>query len=195
MIRDKDWLLWPQLFNDGECDAIIAMGVKLRGMPGDMTNVGERQFPEVRSSVLRWVHMTSRPEFLWVFGLLNAACDMADKHFGARSDTVDALQFTEYQADRRGQYDWHKDSFDEPRDRVLSICVQLSEPSYAGGRLELRCNNPPPRGLMDRRGAAVAFRGNLYHRVTPIIVGTRYSLVAWRLGETAAMKAAEEKAA
>lgn len=190
MITNPHWRLTPQLFNGAECDAIIALAMKVRGAPGDMTWKNEQQFPEVRSSTLRWLYR-NWPEYGWIFNTVDIWAAECDAHFGTASLPNDSFQFTEYQSSRRGHYDWHHDSFGAAQDRVLSICIQLSEPSeYEGGRLELRCPLPPPWPVMMQRGAAIAFRGSLEHRVSHTFSGRRFSLVAWRLGETAAMHAA-----
>lgn len=193
LIRDPDWLLLPRLFNAAECAAIIAAAHKLRPEAGDMTWTDNTEYPEVRSSTLRWIYRTM-PGFEWIFAAVDGLAAACDRHFGVASEPHDAFQFTEYRVDRGGHYDWHHDSFDAAHDRVLSLCVQLSEVTdYQGGALELRCDRPPPKSLVRQRGAALAFRGSLEHRVTPITAGRRFSLVTWRLGDTAAMIQAEKE--
>ena len=64
--------------------------------------------------------------------------------------------------------------------RVLSVSVQLSNPSsYKGG--ELIFDNTEP--MEDAQGTVIIFPSNLYHRVNPILSGTRYSLVQWFKGQ------------
>ena len=187
MIVDRDWLLWPPLFTGEQCDRLIAASHAIEDMAGDMTRKPDLPLPEVRSSRLRWLHRNN-PAFGPFFALADAAFAEGQRIFGVRTDPFDALQFTEYHAARRGHYDWHRDDFPDEKksyDRLLSLCIQLSDPaSYAGGALELQVANPPPPAVIRARGSAVMFRSSTKHRVSPTVAGTRYSAVAWALGRT-----------
>lgn len=74
--------------------------------------------------------------------------------------------------------------------RKLSVTVSLSDPSkYKGGNLRFDfgphfdgkryhlCEEIRPRGSI------IVFPSHVYHQVTPVTQGTRYSLVAWNLGK------------
>ena len=185
MIVDPDWLLWPMLFTAELCDSLIAEAQAVPDMAGDMSWKGIKTLPEVRSSRLRWLYR-GNPLFASAFMAADRAMSVARQHFGVTTDQFTAFQFTEYHAERRGHYDWHRDDFPEQGhiyDRRLSLCIQLSDPnSYGGGRLELKVANPPPLVLIGQRGAAIVFRSSTQHRVSPTVSGTRYSAVAWELG-------------
>jgi len=72
--------------------------------------------------------------------------------------------------------------------RKLSVTVSLSDPNdYEGGNLKFdlgphredryhECTEIRPRGSI------IIFPSHVYHQVTPVTSGTRYSLVAWNLG-------------
>jgi len=112
-------------------------------------------------------------------------------------DWVEDVQFTSY---TKGQfYDWHQDYFDEPykcddvnfnnKIRKLSCCVNLHDPKkYEGGQLEFKIQNEKedliinPKEFNNEQGSIIVFPSYLFHRVTPIISGKRYSLVLWFLG-------------
>ena len=67
-----------------------------------------------------------------------------------------------------------------PASRKLTMVIQLSDPSeYEGGQLELfeDIQIPKQKGLV----AMFPSFGN-YHRVTPVLSGTRKVLVAWIWG-------------
>ncbi|MDZ7732078.1 MAG: 2OG-Fe(II) oxygenase [Acidimicrobiia bacterium] len=98
------------------------------------------------------------------------------------------LQFTSY--DETGAfYTWHQDGLDgEVAGRKLSIVIQLSASTdYEGSDLELLdvVEDYPAEDLaawrrrVRRRGTAVLFPAFEYHRVTPLVRGTRHSLVCW----------------
>jgi len=74
--------------------------------------------------------------------------------------------------------------------RKLSVTVSLSDPAtYKGGNLRFDfgphhdgkryhlCEEIRPRGSI------IVFPSHVYHQVTPVTQGTRYSLVAWNLGK------------
>ena len=73
--------------------------------------------------------------------------------------------------------------------RKISITINLNEPGdYEGGNLKFdfgphtdkerfhECTEIRPQGSL------IAFPSFLYHQVTPVVKGTRYSLVLWSLG-------------
>ncbi len=74
--------------------------------------------------------------------------------------------------------------------RKLSVTVSLSDPAnYDGGNLKFDFG---PHGEKERfytceeirpRGSVIIFPSHIYHQVTPVTRGTRYSLVAWNLGK------------
>lgn len=72
--------------------------------------------------------------------------------------------------------------------RKLSVTISLNRPEeYEGGNLKFdfgphaderfhECKEIRPQG------SVVVFPSHIYHQVTPVTQGTRYSLVAWNLG-------------
>lgn len=77
----------------------------------------------------------------------------------------------------------------EGKIRKLSVTISLSDPAdYTGGNLKFdlgphrekryhTCKEIRPQGSI------IVFPSHLYHQVTPVTRGTRYSLVAWNLGK------------
>jgi len=76
-------------------------------------------------------------------------------------------------------YDWHLDiGKTDTSSRKLSVSVQLSDPEgYEGGELLLRdyANESPVKEI----GSVIVFPSYLSHRVSKILTGERWSLVAW----------------
>jgi PKHD-type hydroxylase len=87
------------------------------------------------------------------------------------------FQFTEYKI---GEYfDWHSDRSSEIyRDRFASTVILLND-DYRGGILEIRDINGNLIPTSQKMGNLYVFDSGLRHRVTPVEVGTRYSLVNW----------------
>lgn len=86
-------------------------------------------------------------------------------------------QFTEYKV---GEYfDWHVDSTDFIyRDRFTSMVIQLND-TYEGGMLEIKNTKDELVPIKNKIGTLYIFNSRLYHRVTPVVTGIRYSLVNW----------------
>ncbi len=92
------------------------------------------------------------------------------------------IQLARYDSSNLGFYDWHTDFAGVRPLRKISISIQLSRPEdYDGGDLELMYGIQPQK-LDKSRGAFIAFPSFMLHRVTPVTRGTRWSLVAWILG-------------
>lgn len=72
--------------------------------------------------------------------------------------------------------------------RKLSVTVSLSDPKeYDGGNLNFDLGPHRPDRYHEcteirPRGSIIVFPSHIYHQVTPVTRGTRYSLVAWNLG-------------
>jgi PKHD-type hydroxylase len=69
------------------------------------------------------------------------------------------------------------------------VCQLSDKKEYKGGNLEFDFRNtesgkPNIVKCIEfmPRGSVIVFPSFIYHRVTPVTNGTRYSLVAWNLG-------------
>ena len=88
-----------------------------------------------------------------------------------------------------GFYDWHMDTFapDEGNfQRKLSCVIQMTDPSeYEGGDLILKTgkNDTDVHTFTRKRGSVIVFPSMVYHKVTPVTKGTRFSAVAWMRGQ------------
>lgn len=88
-----------------------------------------------------------------------------------------------------GFYDWHMDTFapDEGNyQRKLSCVVQMTDPDeYEGGDLILKTgkNDTDVHTFTRKRGSVIVFPSMVYHKVTPVTKGTRFSAVAWMRGQ------------
>ena len=72
--------------------------------------------------------------------------------------------------------------------RKLSATINLNKPGdYDGGNLKFDMGPHHPKRYhtcteIRPRGSVIVFPSHLYHQVTPVTEGTRYSLVMWNLG-------------
>lgn len=94
----------------------------------------------------------------------------------------EGIQYTVYKGGDKGFYCGHVDHGKNYYKRKLSMVCQLSDPdSYSGGDLLIHTKNHPivmPRGL----GTVICFPSWMLHEVTPVLKGTRRSLVLWISG-------------
>jgi len=94
------------------------------------------------------------------------------------NELVEQIQYTVYNENDQGHYDWHLDMGPGKTRRKLSLVVQLSDPSeYEGGELQINVGHIVT--LEKDKGTVLIFPSYLLHRVTPVTKGTRRSLVLW----------------
>ena len=74
--------------------------------------------------------------------------------------------------------------------RKLSMIIPLVDGNeYEGGDFEINLNNPENDNNIVSikeakiKGTIIVFPSFVWHRVTPVTSGTRYSLVIWNLGK------------
>ena len=146
----------------------------------------------------------------WIYNAVQPFVHQANREAGWNFDWdwSESCQFTKYGVDQ--YYDWHCDSWETPytrpqnadgtypadhgKIRKLSVTISLCDPTeYVGGNLEFDFRNSMDTGWKQGkttkecveirpRGSIVVFPSFVWHRVTPVTKGTRYSLVMWNLG-------------
>ncbi len=182
------------VFNRDECDSVIALGTaELHSGASDDVAIPEgapQEVPDIRSSKVAWI--PKRADTLWIHDRLGEVASEAISSWQFEVEGfAEDLQFTLY--DTVGaHYTWHHDGLDEGLEhRKLSMVLQLSEAdSYAGCDLEfLEVTEDYTASERDEYlcevrevGTVITFPAFEYHRVTPLVSGTRYSLVAWLAG-------------
>jgi len=147
-------------------------------------NVSGHIDPSYRSSRIYWI--TKNPNTLWLYEkLMWFVKDANEKMWNFNiSNVLEDIQFTEYDADYQGHYDWHMDvGGSRSSTRKVSLTIQLSDPDeYDGGELQFLINrtiSEPERA----QGTVVLFPSFLLHRVKKLTRGRRQSLVLWIHGQ------------
>ena len=122
----------------------------------------------------------------WINALLCGYIRYANSlnfHYNLSDDDKELAQISKYSVGEF--YGEHRDfgTNDDSITRKLSLTVQLSdEDSYEGGDLIFyngSIKDKAPRG----RGSVIVFDSRVFHEITPIIRGVRYSLVKWYHGD------------
>ena len=187
------------------CDEIIKYGLDQQeqlALTGDLNpdeELTEEQLKDLskkRKSHLVWMNEK------WIYREIHPYIHQANANAGLNFDLdfSESCQFTKY---KEGEfYDWHCDSWDKPYDkpdepdrhgkiRKLSVTVSLSdETEYEGGDFEFDFRNKDAEKSQPQvckeirpKGSIVVFPSFVWHRVKPVISGTRHSLVVWNLGK------------
>jgi len=156
-----------------ECRKVIALGEKAGFGAGTIGM--DDNFSTMRSSDVTC--LAPGLDTMWLFNKLDAAITkLNDSYQYDLLGFFEGVQVAKYSSG--GKYDWHMDlGAGENSSRKLSLSIQLSvSDDYSGGDLEFQNINSPAERTI---GTLVAFPSFLQHRVTPVISGTRSSLVAW----------------
>jgi PKHD-type hydroxylase len=126
----------------------------------------------------------------WLFDRLLAVAGLINDNFYSYDLLgFDHFQYTEYNGPGT-KYDYHTDMLfgaNIPQGmelaRKLSFSLVLSDPSeFNGGDFEIQLGSRSSDKLEQRRGRILAFPSYILHRVTPIVSGSRRSLVFWAVG-------------
>jgi len=192
------WYLFENALPSRTCDDIIKYGQQQSeqiAVTGDFTTGDDiSKLYKTRNSSIVW--MSDH----WIYKAVQPYIHEANRLAGWNFEwsVSEACQFTKYSTNQH--YTWHQDSwanpYNKPRTnqdgliRKLSVTVSLCDgETYEGGDLEfdLRNRNDGNSVIVTSQSARVkgsitVFPSFVWHRVTPVTKGTRYSLVIWNLG-------------
>jgi len=173
---------------------------------GKLSNKDIKNMQKKRKSDIVW--MNDR----WIYKEIHPYIHEANRNanWNFEWDWSESCQFTKYGVGQ--YYGWHTDSWEVPYDRSkqkdengnypidhgkirkLSVTISLNDPDeYDGGNLEFDFRNQRDweRNKKSKikacteirpRGSIIVFPSFVWHRVSPVTRGTRYSLVIWNLG-------------
>jgi PKHD-type hydroxylase len=128
-------------------------------------------------------------ETSWIFERFNNIIkSINDNFYGLDLNGYEKIQFTVYDSGDEGTYDWHMDTFlgkninetDDTRKLTLILLLNESGIDFVGGDLLLNMGmEKNALSIPLHKGRIVAFPSFLIHKVTPVLRGTRKSLVIW----------------
>lgn len=125
---------------------------------------------------------------LWIFNRLNEVIEHVNNTiYNFDLNGYESFQYTEYK--KNGEYNFHTDMSEfynpgqDTEHRKLSLSLILNEPQkdYEGGEFQTQTSNQITTHE-SKKGRIFAFPSYVVHRVSPIIKGTRKSLVVWVKG-------------
>ena len=182
-IKHPQWQLWSGELSAETCDRWLEICRRRTPIPAKTFRTGDSDDEDnlgTRKTQIRWIYDDADSKE--IFTTLQYYLTEANKVMPTDIDHLPPIQFTEY-ADVGHHYSNHHDvdwNRQDGKHRKLSITVQLSDPSeYAGGIFQFAHTENPAPEAVGARGSILVFYPYLEHLVTPILNGSRSSLVAW----------------
>ena len=201
-LKDYYWF-FKKAIPVNTCNKIIEYALSKKeniGATGDLIpdQLTEKQLLDLkkqRDSNIVWL------DDEWLYNLITPYINTANKNadWNFEWDWCENIQFTKYKLNQF--YGWHSDSWEKIYDdkapinfqgkiRKLSIIVALSDPNnYSGGEVQFDFRNKAEGSNIitceevKEQGSIVVFPSHVWHQVTPVTEGERYSLVCWTLGK------------
>jgi PKHD-type hydroxylase len=199
MILNTKYYFWKNGLSSKMCDDIIKLGLSKKSKKATVrrtNNKTQKTTNKYRDSQVVFL------DDLWIYNAIQPFIYEANKNanWNFQWDWTESTQFTIYGPNQH--YNWHVDTslpYNEPKNinvhgkiRKISMSICLSDPkNFKGGELEFnyrehkditKCK-PHKVKEINNKGGVVVFPSDTWHRVTPVTKGTRYSLVAWSLGQ------------
>lgn len=180
----ESWCYWENGFSNEELDWLQNKAIEAdqRALVGGTSDVDyEKNISFIRRSHVSWLTFY---ECGWVFEKLSNIVTQLNSQF-YNFDIIgfgEKIQLTNYNQTEHGMYGWHQDSGGKGVSRKLSLVLQLSHPNeYVGGNLQIKTGMMVDT-LSRKRGHLFLFPSYTLHQVTPVVSGSRQSLVAWISG-------------
>jgi len=195
------WYSFEKVIADTVCDQMVDLlkqSKKSRGTIGafkdkkNLTKQEQRSFDKTRKSHvffsnLEWLYRYTHP---WIHEANRKA------GWNVQWNLSEDCQLTRYGP--KEHYDWHVDAWPEgykggPFDGLIrklsSVLVLNDATEYTGGKLEFwnrpewRKDNYTTSPSILKKGSIIVFPSFVFHRVTPVTKGIRYSLTNWHCGK------------
>ena len=176
-----NYYYFSNVFTDKEIEKIIQLGDTFPKQTAQTGGGADGRESKNRISEIAWI--TETPESEWLYSRITDLAMTANANMWNYDiwGYHDSLQYTTYY-DAGGHYDWHADVGPNMSNRKLSCVIQLTDPSeYEGGELQFQGSSGVV-SLPKEKGMVVFFSSFVLHRVTPVLKGTRKSLVTWLSG-------------
>mgnify|MGYP001158328659 CR=1 FL=1 len=185
-----------RILDDASIAKIIDMGnANIEPAKIDISEAGIKNH---RLSSVSWFKRNEQTEFFYKPLLQMIYLENVNNNWNFDYDVIEDLQFTKYEGSKKQHYDWHADQRSIPyssndvskelagKIRKISFSIILNT-DYTGGNFEFEVGAPHEKNrtevLTPKLGCAIVFPSFMFHRVTPVTEGTRYSLVGWICGK------------
>jgi PKHD-type hydroxylase len=185
----EPWVYWDDAFSEEELEKIVMYCESFDLDYG--STFGAKSKEESEKFRISSVKFHQRNEdTAWIFDRLNLVIQSVnEKFYNFDLNGYYQFQYTRYDADKNGHYQWHmdmamgsKDYLSDIEHRKLSITVMLND-SFKGGDFCINSGLEENAEIVPfKKGRIVLFPSFMIHKVNPITSGTRRSLVVWVLG-------------
>jgi PKHD-type hydroxylase len=194
MILENYYYRFTKAIPKDICEKIIDLG-KQKTLEKAKIDKNKKAPKKIRDSKIIW--LTDQ----WLYDLIQPWLNEANKEakWNFNIDWNESFQFTVY--GKNQHYDWHTDqtvdlysnkqnlNFDG-KTRKISMSLNLSDPSeYKGGELNFCWKDKKMKDVIvkdkdfKKQGSLIFFPSFIWHKVSPVTSGTRYSLVLWSIGK------------
>lgn len=121
-------------------------------------------------------------KFEWLDQKVAQVVKERNKSFNFKLKRINETKLLRYKPG--GKYDWHQDViYTDSEQRKFTYIIQLSNSNeYAGGDFQFRDADNIDLSRFREQGSLIIFPSLMYHRITPLTQGTRYSIVGWVVG-------------
>lgn len=182
------WCYWDNAFSQEELNELtqyLSNQELQKGFIGVTSDTGEKDSAldlSIRNSEVCFIRPNETID--WVFKKFNYVIEsMNNSYFNFDLNGYEAFQYTEYNENENGKYDFHIDmsltQLNTNEHRKLSVVLFLSDPSeYEGGNFEIQ-TSPNVEVVEQIKGRIILFPSFVLHRVTPVTKGVRKSIVLW----------------
>lgn len=181
------WMTFNPIFNPQELGIISGYCAENKNLI-DGTTLTKNGIEHRKSKVN--FYYANDEKLSWVFTRINSFLDDVNSvYFNFDLNGYDTLQYTEYDAEEGGKYDYHMDTItglnmpaDQYETRKLSLTMLLNDPNedFTGGDFSVYTGEEENVSL--KMGDIVVFPSFMVHRVNQITKGIRKSLVIWVYG-------------
>jgi len=191
------------------CNEVVKYGESLQDRVAVTYGEKERDEKKLTARQLKKLQKTRNSNVVfinekWIYKEVCPYVEEANRRAGWNFyiDHFEAPQFTKYKLNQH--YTWHRDANPKPYDsshgknsenkiRKLSMTAQLSDSfDYEGGDFWMDfVNNEGGEKRSNKikfekerqKGTLIVFPSFMWHKVSPVTKGSRYSLVMWSLGK------------
>ena len=175
-----DFYYWPDVFSHNEL-------IELHDLFNNTYDKDEVDTPAegiTKTSIVKiskWYNFKSR-----LSDLEQLILATNQQHFGYNlypQYDINNLYFNEYNAELKGEYDWHyDDSGNDKYDIKFTTLINASIENYQGGEFNLFLNRPTHMDKLDNPGSVIMFKSHMYHKVNPVSAGKRHSITIFHKG-------------